>query len=868
MFGTDSAKWKEIFGGSWKRIEEACPEIGGFIVFHKDEEVVMDSNARKLARMDKLPAYREMLDFLSGLPLYLEDGARLILQVFDTDDSYTAGILVKRQFQLSEWERYSVLPVCDASRLIVEIARNKATALLALIKLDTPNDCQSSEYHTLSVLTEIIAFSPEGTLLSLHSSNCFWLYIPDFNRDPAEYLSEMQKRVKDAAAKENALNARFPDQGAGFSAGVGARDASPAEKMQTAEFALYEAELMGGASIVCYSDKQYESRRGEYKKMSRFMRLVNDNLFLYHFQPIVSARNGEIVAYEMLMRSGSDINMSPLEILECAEKARRLYDIEKATMKNALSIIGRSQEMLESRKLFVNSITAHMLTDDDWSVLENEYEELMEKMVIELTEQTELDSQSIDAIRTRLARRNIKIAIDDFGTGYSNTSNLIRYNPDYVKIDRMLIDGINSKPKVRKLVLGIVEFIHENGYKALAEGVETYDELKTVIQLGCDLIQGYYVSKPKPIMLLNTSERIVREITKINLENPGGVSVVYTPEEGEDVDLCRIATEGYNSVMVDKENVSLIGRPNVSLDMGIRVKSGVKTVISLENVFIKNAKDAPVIDLGDGCEVDLLIKGVNVLDGKGIYVPQKTDLHITGGGELTVIANRQNCFAIGTDIENNPGNIFVEFGGKLFIEANGDNSVGIGGGKNHAANVIRITGGELGVKCSGRYCLGIGIAEGGSIIDMENNCCSISASAPDTVGIGSFKGNTDLQLKNFRLTEKLSGINIAGIGTISGGTGRIIITDGRIESTLNGRTVNSIGTRNGNLDCRVFHSSLTLYCECASVSGVGDMNGGGNVTLEDSSLHFKFLTGDGLAYGSKSGEVKCINTKESISINA
>lgn len=79
MFGTDSAKWKEIFGGSWKKIEEVCPEIGGFIVFHKDEEVVMDSNARKLARMDKLPAYGEMLDFLSGLPLYLEDGARLIL---------------------------------------------------------------------------------------------------------------------------------------------------------------------------------------------------------------------------------------------------------------------------------------------------------------------------------------------------------------------------------------------------------------------------------------------------------------------------------------------------------------------------------------------------------------------------------------------------------------------------------------------------------------------------------------------------------------------------------------------------------------------------------------------------------------------
>ncbi|MBD5105328.1 MAG: EAL domain-containing protein [Ruminococcaceae bacterium] len=867
MFGTDSLKWKEVFGVAWKKIAEVCPEIGGFIIFHETGEVVMDENAKALANIDKSPEYNRMLSFLSKLPMRLEGGAKLMTQILEYNDQYTAGIL-KRQVSFSELKKSSILPLCDVSRLIIEITKNKTSSLLALIKLEMSGVNLLSEYQMFEALTEIIRTTPDNTLLSAHSPNCFWLYIPDFCSDPVKYLSEIQKAVKAHSLAKNEGNDMTARRYIGFSAGICAHEASTVQKMSTAEFALFEAELKGAESIVSYSDEKYESGKGEYEKMSRFMRLINDNLFMYHFQPIVSARDGEIIAYEMLMRSDSSINMNPLEILDCAEKARRLYDIEKATMKNALSIIGKNQDMLKDRKLFVNSITAHMLTDNDWNLLEGEYGELMEKMVIEFTEQTEIDDQSINTIRARMERRNIKLAIDDYGTGYSNTSNLIRYNPDYVKIDRMLIDGINSKPKVRKLVAGIVEFIHENGYQALAEGVETYDELKTVIQLGCDLIQGYYVSKPKPVMLLNTAENICKEITDINLENFGSIVMTYTPEEGEEVDLCRIATDGYSSVMIDKENVTLRGSADVSLEITVLVKNGTKTALTLDNAYLKTSKEPPIIDIGDNCEVCLTVNGKNILEGRGIYVPRTSDLHIAGGGDLKIISNMNDCYAIGTNINNNPGNIFIELIGKLFVEANGDTAIGIGGGKNESSNVIVITSGEISVVCSGKYCLGIGITDGNSIVDIENCCCNIKITAPDIVGIGSFKNKTDMQMKNFRLTEELSGINIAGVGTISEGTGKIIISDGTVENVLKGRTVNGIGTRNGNINCRVLNSSLSLYCECASVSGVGDMYGSGDVFLEETCLDFEFQTGDGFAYGSRTGQLKCIKIDEKININA
>lgn len=152
------------------------------------------------------------------------------------------------------------------------------------------------------------------------------------------------------------------------------------------------------------------------------------------------------------MRTKGNIALNPLQILNCAKNFGRLYDIEKATLKNTLKYLSKHQLDFENRRLYINSISSHALDDKDFYAIVNDYGELLEKVVIEMTEQTEISEDDLDRIRVRLEKNNMSLAIDDYGTGYSNTSNLLRYDPEVVKIDRSLISGIDQNPKAQKIV--------------------------------------------------------------------------------------------------------------------------------------------------------------------------------------------------------------------------------------------------------------------------------------------------------------------------------------------------------------------------------------------------------------------------------
>ena len=508
-------KWGQIFGVAWSEVAKISPELGAYLLDHRERKVILDRNSQLLLEKDTSPDYDSMLTIMDTLAHQRKVFAMLTTTTIYEDEDTTAGIL-RWNYDFSGTQAKEVLPIYDRTQLSAIISRCKTPSLLALLEFSVSDHSSLNHGQLFGVLAATVSSVPDEAILCANHENCFWLFIPNFAGDEEELLSKVQSVVVNSGQGAG-VDEKTADRYITFTAGIGAGDGSTEQRMSTALFALYQANQDGAGSILHYSPEQYELNKVEYEKMSRFMRLVNENLFQYHYQPIVSAKTGELVAYELLMRTDSSIGMFPLEILDCADKAKRLYDIEKATIENALSIIEKHQDIFRKRKLFVNSITAYMLTDEDWNALANRYGELMEKMVIEFTEQSELDADRIDNVKTRLLNSHTKIAIDDFGTGYSNTMNLLRYSPDCVKIDRSLIADIDTKPTLRKLVSGIIEFIHANGYQALAEGVETYEELQVMIQLGSDLIQGYYVSKPKPIMLYEISDGIRHDIETINM---------------------------------------------------------------------------------------------------------------------------------------------------------------------------------------------------------------------------------------------------------------------------------------------------------------------------------------------------------------
>ena len=865
--GDSKKKWNQIFGEAWSGVARLSPELGAYMLDHRARQVMLDNNSLKLLERDAMPDYDTMLGIMETLANQRKVFARLTTTNVYEDEDTTAGIL-RWHYDFSGTQAKDVLPILERGPFNTAVSRCVTPSVLALLEFNMSDDSAIMDSLLFGVLAATINTLPDGAILCANHKNCFWVFIPDFAGDAEALLSETQ-RVVISSGQGVGVNAEAAERYISFTAGIGADEGTNEQRMSTTLFALYEANMSGKGSIVRYSPEQYELSKVEYEKMSRFLRLVNENLFQYHFQPIVSARNGELVAYEMLMRTDPSIGMFPLEILDCADRAKRLYDIEKATIENALSIIEQHQDIFQKRKLFVNSITAHMLTDEDWNALAGRYGELMEKMVIEFTEQSELDAERIDNVRNRLLSSHTKIAIDDFGTGYSNTMNLLRYTPNYVKIDRSLIAGIDTKTTLRKLVSGIIEFIHENGYQALAEGVETFEELQVMIQLGSDLIQGYYVSKPKPIMLYEVSDGIRHDIETINLVNSGELLRPYHASEGETVDLCLIRGDRYNSVYIGENNITLKGRSDIYLDTMIQIKDGLECTLTLDTVKLRSDRDTPFISLGNASDVEIVIKGENELDGRGIAVPQSAALLIVGDEDsaLTINVAREDSYAIGAGIKDSNGKITVDMKGRLNIRANGNHVTGIGGGKNAGKAPVRLLGGDINLVLSGGSCLCVGTADGGSIVDVESCMVNISVNAPDGVGIGSFHGHTDIALKSCTVRQFLSGIDITGIGSNENGTGRVELWGATVNSRLMGRTVNCIGTRGGNTECRIRQSDVTLYSEGGTVMGIGDMVGSGDIIMDQVRLDIEIKAGSGLAYGTKSGTATYRNVEEALKVN-
>lgn len=245
--------------------------------------------------------------------------------------------------------------------------------------------------------------------------------------------------------------------------------------------------------------------------------ILDKNLIRYHFQPIVDARTAEVVAYEALMRATVTPYLDPPTVLRFAEFYGRLYDVERATFIGVIKSMSTNEGTLSGgKKIFINSIPGYLLEGEDLETLAGHMEGHPNSIVVELTEHAELEDEDLKNMKKTYEAIGIETAVDDYGTGYSNVSNLLRYLPNYVKIDRTLLSGIEDSPQKRHFVKEIIEFSHDNGIKALAEGVETAAELKTVIMLGADLIQGYYIGMPAPEMVQSINSQVVDEIHRFD----------------------------------------------------------------------------------------------------------------------------------------------------------------------------------------------------------------------------------------------------------------------------------------------------------------------------------------------------------------
>lgn len=281
--------------------------------------------------------------------------------------------------------------------------------------------------------------------------------------------------------------------------------------LKVASGEMYLNRLKSGNSPVLKEQKTSEDM---YRM---FDLLIERDLFIYHFQPIVSAKTGEIYAYEALMRTQGEINMNPMEILETAKAYRRLYDVEIATFRNVLRFVDEHRGDFEGKYVFINTIPGHFLHDDDYGEIGAAYRDVLRMCTIEITEQNDISDEELRRIKALGGEDSAcQLAVDDYGAGYSNIVNLLRYKPQVIKIDRFLITEIHKDNNKQMFVRNVIDFAQANHILTIAEGVETSEELAAVISYGVDLIQGFYTARPAPQPLRALPDGIREEILGVN----------------------------------------------------------------------------------------------------------------------------------------------------------------------------------------------------------------------------------------------------------------------------------------------------------------------------------------------------------------
>lgn len=544
----------------------------------------------------------------------------------------------------------------------------------------------------------------------------------------------------------------------------------------------------------------------EREEMSLVTKILDENLLTYHFQPIIRAKDGSIYSYEALMRSNTEQRVSPLAIIRYAGLMNRLGDVEMATFLNVLKIVDSNKKSLRNRKVFINSIPGVKLKAEVFSQVDGMLSANSESVVVELTEEAEIKDQDLEEMKNRYKELGIETAVDDYGTGYSNVSNLLRYMPDYVKIDRSLLSEIQDKPQKQYFVREIIDFCHENGIFALAEGVETTEELRMVIHLGVDLIQGYYTAKPSTEMITEIDEMVQREIKTYARERSEGLANRrYKAGRTNRVSLSTLIREGYTEIVVGEDNpvyrdVTIVGTPGMSSDIHLHVVPGFKGELTLENACLSHGKGHPSIELGDDSRLTLTLRGENVLKRGGILVPESSELVVEGTGNLTIRLDENEFFGIGNVSSKKCGQIIFEQDGEVCIETSGREGICIGSG---LGGQIEIHSGKFRLDINSDTCVGIGSLSGDVNLDIHDCQVNVDMSAFKGVCVGSMDGSVEIITENASYQYELSGGEQVGIGSLNGKELKTDIWGTGLAATIRSERSTYIGALRGDSDVRL-----------------------------------------------------------------
>lgn len=275
------------------------------------------------------------------------------------------------------------------------------------------------------------------------------------------------------------------------------------ELMKFADVALYRAKTEGRNRAIIYDRnmKKEESRKLEIE--SRLNESFSKGELYLNYQPQIRIDSVKIVGFEALVRweNGELGEIGPGEFVGIAEENGLIIEIGELVIEKAFKAIKHLNEKCGTNITMAVNVSPKQFNATN---LVSNINDVIKKydvnpawIEIEITENLSIrNEEAVLAKLEELKEIGIAIVIDDFGMGYSSFSYLKKYPIDKLKIDRAFIIGVSDNHEDYKTVKSIISMCKELGIVTIAEGVEKRAQVNVLKQLGCDIIQGYYYSKP------------------------------------------------------------------------------------------------------------------------------------------------------------------------------------------------------------------------------------------------------------------------------------------------------------------------------------------------------------------------------------
>jgi EAL domain-containing protein (putative c-di-GMP-specific phosphodiesterase class I) len=211
------------------------------------------------------------------------------------------------------------------------------------------------------------------------------------------------------------------------------------------------------------------------------------------YQPIVNARTHTVYGYEALLRSNEAALPHPGAVLDAAERLGRLELLGRTIRDRAAGPVSSDESV---GMLFVNLHTTDLL-DPRLLSAEAPLSQIAPRVVLEITERASLEK--VKDVRSRISalrEMGFRIAVDDLGAGYAGLTSFALLEPEIVKLDMSLVRDVHQNATKQKLIRSMAELCKDMGMMVVGEGVENVEERDSLVDLGCDLLQGYHFAKP------------------------------------------------------------------------------------------------------------------------------------------------------------------------------------------------------------------------------------------------------------------------------------------------------------------------------------------------------------------------------------